>query len=337
MIFTVPLLVMIYIKQKSDTNIQQTPPIAITNSKTLNLRGIIRDLKLSEDSNIIYAVADSRGIYILDIQNPLEAKIISQFKYFKNSYDKSRSIELAKKRNILFVRDAQAGIYSLDLENIAEPKLLTTYQSQEQIYTFRISNNENYLYLIDEKSLKVLDITNFDTIKTIAAWEIKKKYSDIIEVKENLLYLLSPSGIDIFDMSFHKTPQQVEEYIASGDVEKITLSSDATRAFLSNGQSGVEILDIANKMHPKALGIYRTSITAKDTLISKDGAILYISDLENTFETVDITNPDDAKQLQHIHINATNKAKILDFDLSVNENILYVANGIAGFKIVRLR
>jgi hypothetical protein len=336
-ILLLPLLFIFYFGQKSATNVQETQPILITNSKTLHLRGTIRDIKLSKNSKYAYVVANSRGVYIIDVQNPLEPKLVSQFKYFKNSYDKSRSIELAEEKNILFIRDAQAGIYSINIENISEPKLLTTHKQQEQIYQFVVSENEEYIYLCDESGIKVLDIKNPDAIQTVASYDTEKRYIDIVEVKENLLYLLSSHDIDILDTSHDQELKLVGNYIALGDAEKIVLSSNKTRAFLSSGYNGVEILDIANKLNPKPLGIYKSTKTAKNTLVSKDGKTLFISNLKDVVEIADIKNPDNAKHLRTLNVNNATKAKALDVGLSLDENVLFIANGIGGVKVLGLK
>ena len=335
-IFILPLIIIFYIGQKSDADIKQTPSTSIENMTTLNLRGTIRDIKLSKNSKTAYVVAASRGVYIVDVGNPLKPKLISQFKYFKNSYDKARSIELVEDRNILFVRDAQAGIYSIDIANPSEPKLLATYKSQVPIYEFCISKNTDTIYISDLEGIKIANINNSDEIKVITQYDKKRKYFDIVQVKENLIYLLSSYGIDIVDTSFVNGPKLVGNYIASGDVKRITLSYDKTRAFLSSGYSGVEILDIANKLNPKALGIFKTSKIVKNTIVSKDAKTIYLSNLNDAIEIVDIKNPDDAKLLRKININSTKKVQVWDIALSVDENRLFVANGIGGIKIIVL-
>ena len=336
-ILILPLIVIFYFGQKSDVDIKQAPLVSIQNSITLNLRGTIRDIKLSKNSKTAYVVAASRGVYIIDIENSLKPKLISQFKYFKNSYDKARSIELAEDKNILFVRDAQAGIYSIDIANPSEPKLLRTYKSQAPIYEFCISKNTNTIYISDADGIKIADIKNSDEIKVVTKYDKKRKYFDMVEVKENIIYLLSSHGIDIVDISFAQGPKLVGNYLASGDAKRITLSKNKTNAFLSSGYSGVEILDISNKLNPKPLGIFKTSKMIKNTIVSKDAKTIYISNFNNDIEIVDIKNPDDAKLLKKININPTKKAQVWDIALSVDENRLFVANGIGGVKVIGLK
>ena len=336
-ILTVPLIIISYFGQKSASDIKQSPTVSIKSTTTLNLRGTIRDIKLSKDSKTAYVVAASRGVYIIDLSNPLKPKLISQYKYFKNSYDKSRSIELAENKNILFVRDAQAGIYSIDIANPFEPKLLTTYKSKATIYEFCISKDTDTMYISDTDGIKIVNIKNSDEMEVVTKYNKKRKYFDIVEVKENLIYLLSSYGIDIVDTSFAQGPKLVGSYITSGDAKKITLSHNKTRALLSSGYSGVEILDIANKLNPKPLGIFKTSKMVKNTIVSRDAKTIYVSNLNNSIEIVDIKNPDDTKLLQKININSTKEVQVWDLALSVDENKLLIANGIAGIKVMYLK
>lgn len=336
-ILIVPFIIIFYSGQKSDSDIKQARTVSIKQTTTLGLRGTIQDIKLSKDSKTAYVAAASRGVYIIDIKEPLKPKLISQFKYFKNSYDKSRSIKLAEDKNILFVRDAQAGIYSIDIANPSEPKLLATYKSQVPIYKFCISNKKDKIYISDADGIKIADITNTDTIKVITTYDKKRKYFDMVEVKENILYLLAAYGIDIVNTGFSQGPKLVGNYLTSGDAKKITVSKNKTRAFISSGYNGVEIVNIANKLNPKPLGIYKTSHMVKKAIVSKNAQTLYISNLNDIIDIVDITNPDDAKLLQEININPTKKAQIGSMALSIDEDKLFVANGIGGFKVIHLR
>jgi len=334
-IIVLPLVTIIYFGYESKT-IKTNKHIYIDESTIVNLRGTIREIKISKDEKIAYVIAASRGVYIVDIQNPLKPRLISQFKYFKNSYDKSRSLELLEEKKILFVKDAQAGIYSIDIENLSEPKLLASYNIQEQMYDFCISKNMNYIYLSTENSIKVLDIENLDEIKTVAKFNTDKKYYDIVEVNDELLYLLSSKGIDILDTSSIKNMKIVGSYITLGEAKKITLSFDKTHAFLSSGYSGVEIVDIANKFNPKPLGIHKSSGIVENTIASKDPRSIYLFN-KNLLEIVDITDPDRSKLIQKVSINNTKKAKVWDIELSQKSNVVYVANGIGGIKIIVLK
>lgn len=334
-IFILPLIIIFYFGQKPDVNnIKKPPLISIKNSSTLNLRGTIQEVKLSKDSKTAYIVASSRGVYIVDISNPSKPRLISQFKYFKNSYDKSREIELAKDRDILFVRDAQAGIYSIDITNLSEPKLLSSYNSQALIYSFCISKDEKSIYIADEEGIKIADIQNPDRIKIVAKYDIKRRYSDIVEVQKNALYLLSSYGIDIFDTSFTKDIRLVKNYPTIGDAKKIVLSKNRTRAYLPSGYSGVEIVDIQNKLHPKSLGVFNTSKMIQDVAISQDMQILYALS-NNEIEIADIKNLDKAKLLRKIKFKK--RSKIRDIVLSNNENRIFIADGVDGFKVINLQ
>lgn len=337
-ILIVPFIVIFSIGQKFQHETITHPLVSsIQKSTTLNLRGSIQDITLSKDAKTAYLAAASRGVYIIDLTDPLKPQLISQFKYFKNSYDKSRSLKLAEEKNILFVRDAQAGIYSIDIENPVEPKLLAGYTSEVPIYDFCLSAKNDKLYIADADGIKVADITDTDTIKVNTAYSRKKKYYDMLEVQENLLYLLTSYGIDIVETSLTQEPKLLKSYLTSGDANKMRLSRDKTRAFIANGYSGVEIVDIANKRNPKALGIYKTSKIAKEAIASNDANTLYVSNLNDSIDIVDISEPDDAKLLQEIHVNPTKKAKIHNFILSSDEDKLFIANGIGGLKLIDLK
>lgn len=336
LIFLLPLLIISFLAQSSQDIKQQTYD-AVQKSKTLNLRGKTRDIALSKQREIAYVCADSRGVYMIDLHNPLDPKLLSQFKYFQNSYDKSRKSLFSVSKDILFVQDAQAGIYSVDLENIAEPKLLSSYTSQMQVYEFAISSKEDYLYLSDQEGIKILDIKESDRIQLFDSYESDQKYLGIVEVKEKLLYLLSSKGVDILDVNIKNKAKVVGNYIALGDASKIEFSSDKTLAFIASKYNGIEIVDTANKLNPKPLSIYKSSEPIEDIFVSKDANTLYVTNENDTLEIVSVVDPRDPKVMHKIKINQIKKAKIWDFDLFDNGNIMLVANGINGLKAIELK
>jgi hypothetical protein len=336
MILVVPPIVVIYYGELANVK-EKAPSLSVKNTAVLHLRGSIRDVKLSADGKVAYVAAASRGVYIVDIQNPLKPKLISQFKYFNNSYDKARNLELAQKRNILFVRDAQAGIYSIDITNPSEAKLLSTYTSSEQIYDFCLSKDAKTIYIADKKGITVADIRDFDAISPITHYNIEKKYEDLVEAKKGILYLVSSHDIDIMQTDGAQAAKLVGNYVTAGDAKRISLSEDGTKAFVSSGYTGVEILDIANKLHPKPLGIYKTSSMVNNTLVSKNAKTIYVAGANGNIEIVDIKDPDSAKLLKRIKTKLSNQEQLWNIALSTDEKRVLTASGINGFKIINLR
>lgn len=332
-VFLFPPIVVLYASYTPAPTVKLKAEQSIKSTSYFKLRGTIRDIKISKDENIAYVVADSRGIYIIDIENPVKPKIISQFKYFKNSYDKSRSLELSSDEHTLFVRDAQAGLYSIDISNKSEPKLLSLYSSTEKILGFKLSQNTKKIYLVGEEGLTIADIKNPDEIKPVSKYK-NKKYLDVVEANDELLYLLSSYGIDILDIS--KEPTLVGNYNTLGNAEKISLSKNQMQAFLSSGYTGVEILNISNKLTPKPLNTVSCLEIAKDTTISKDAKTIYISNFNDSLEIVDISSINNAKVIQTINTRHTKKAQSWTSALSNDEKVLYIANGVMGIKIIEL-
>ena len=331
-ILIIPPLLFSYIKYKSDKN-TNTKNITtyINNNKIFRLRGTIRDIKISQNGKVAYVVASSRGIYILSLQNPLQPKIISQFKYFKNSYDKARAIELTQDERRLFVRDSMAGVYSIDISNLSEPKLLAVYPKTKSISTFSISKEK--IYISDDENLTIASIKNFDQIEVITKYAIDKKYFDSIEVKNNLLYLLSSNGIDIMDTSSPKQPKIIKTYSTLGDPQSISISKDKKVACISSGNNGVEILDIKNKTNPKAIGSFTSSGNIKNTTISKDRKKLYLSNFYNNLEIVDIEDINHIKSIKQIKDTQSHKKEFWNATLSSDEKFIYISYGTLGILI----
>ena len=332
----VPPLLFSYIAYKSDSSrtIKNRPNTTATIQamKLFGLRGTVRDIKLSKDGTIAYVVASSRGIYILNLENPSKPKILSQFKYFQNSYDKSRSIELSSDERRLFVRDAMAGVYSIDIRNLAEPKLLAHYVHDKPISSFTLAEDMKRIYMSSGEGIIIADIRNPDEIKTIAHNTMSSKYYDIVEVKKSLLYLLSSSGIDIVDVSTPQKPKILKSYATLGDPETIILSQDKSRAFVSNGTSGIEVLNIKNKTNPKAIGSYICD--TKSITIAEESQRLYVTTLQNNLQVIDISNVDKITMVKKIPNRHPRKGEFWNSALSPDRKFLYVSNGISGLAII---
>ena len=309
----------------------------IKNNILFKLRGRVKDITISKNGKTAYVVADTRGIYILDIQNPLKPKILSQFKYFKNSYDKSRSLELTKDEQRIFVRDAQVGIYSIDISYPSKPVLLSSYHGCCTILDISLSQTSDKLYILNKNGFEIVDIGNADEIKTVTRYNGDKKYIDLVEVKEGLVYLASSSGIDMLDIDDGAKPKLVSSFVAVGDIKKLSLSKTKTKAFLSSQNSGVEILDIKNKLNPKSIGLYLNSKVVKDTVISKDEKKIYLLNLDNSLDVVNISEVDNIKLVRTIKTKHKQNHKLFSLALSNNGKTLYMANGAFGIEILELK
>ena len=346
-ILIVPPLGLLYYEYRAEMADQNTVTIpkfqdhTETNAKLslkhiFRLRGNVKQIELSKDGKTAYVCADSRGVYIVDLQKPLKPKIISQFKYFKNSYDKARNIALSKDQSLLFVRDAQAGIYSVDISNPTEPILLTTYASESPMSGFVLSADAQRLYISHTDGLTIADIRSHDQIIPIASLKQKKGYLGLVETADDLLYLLNNYGVDIVDISSIQEPRLVGKFDSLGRPEKIMLSNRKTRAYLSCGNAGVEIIDLNNPMSPKPAGSFTTAGFANSTSVSKNGDTIYVSNSNNDIEIVDVTDPDNPKLRHRIHEDKTQPRQVLSSTLSIDEKILYIAHGTLGMAIVEL-
>jgi len=76
-ILTVPFIIIFYIGHKSQVTLKQPLTTSVQKSITLGLRGTMQDITLSNDSKTAYVAAASRGVYIIDIKDPMKPKLIS--------------------------------------------------------------------------------------------------------------------------------------------------------------------------------------------------------------------------------------------------------------------
>jgi len=117
--------------------------------------------------------------------------------------------------------------------------------------------------------------------------------------------------------------------------EKVILSRDKTKAFVSDGGAGLQILDISDLTNPILIGNYDVNYTkgeiVKEAVLSSDESKVFISTHTGGLKVVDISNMANPTLLGE---NNLSNGLALGIAISNDDSTAYIANSNGGFKVV---
>lgn len=160
---------------------------------------------------------------------------------------------------------------------------------------------ENYLYTVDQTTLKVFEVdkTNTKFLNSISVgFNIETVFA-----RENTLFLGSSTGIHIFDISNRKVPIHLSIYehiyscdpvVANQNYAFATLSTERIRC--SRGVNRMDIIDISNLSKPKAVKSLTLSYPEGLGIVSPER--LVVCDIG--FKLYDISNSKDPKLIDNL-------------------------------------
>ncbi len=161
-----------------------------------------------------------------------------------------------------------------------------------------------------------------------------------MKIKYHILVLFL---ITLFSYSNATTPCSNINIIGSFDSsqlsfafgERVIISQDKTRAFLSEGGAGLQIIDITDLTNPTLIGNYDVNYTigeiVKEVVLSSEGNKMFVASSSGGLKVVDISNQ--ANPILLGENNLTN-GLALGVAISSDDSIVYVADYSGGLKIV---
>jgi hypothetical protein len=202
--------------------------------------------------------------------------------------------------------------------------------------TARFTIAGNYLYVVDNQSLRVFDIKN--PINPIFTKKVNllTVVETIFPYNNNLL-IGTQTGMYIFSLSSPESPKLLSVFqhvrscdpvVAENDIAYVTLRSGTN---CNRGQNSLDIVDIKNLNNPILLKSYDL---ANPNGLGADGNLLFVTQGEKGLTVFDKTNPTDLKILKNFpEINAvdvipqggtliiTGPDGILQYDYSDKNNL----------------
>jgi len=120
-------------------------------------------------------------------------------------------------------------------------------------------------------------------------------------------------------------------YDTNGYAYGVTLSSDGTKAYVTDWDNGLVIVDITDSSSPTRLGSYDTDGSAVGVTLSSDGTKAYVNDMVKGLVIVDITDSSSPTRLGSYNTDGD----AVEVALSSDEKKAYVADGKNGLVILK--
>lgn len=190
----------------------------------------------------------------------------------------------------------------------------------------RFSIKNDYLYIADEMSLSVFDISNPSQPNQVssdyAGWQIETIFN-----YEDHLYLGSATGMFIYNIENPSSPQQVSFLQHVLGCDPVVVKDNYAYVTIRGGNeceqnfNQLDIVDISDKQNPKIAKTYEMNnpygLGVKDDW-------LFVCDGNEGLKVFDIKNTPDLEQIDHFKdINTYDVIPLDEMLLMVGDNTLY--------------
>ena len=193
----------------------------------------------------------------------------------------------------------------------------------------RFAVHDDFLYVVDQNSLKTIDISTPETPKYLQG---KEQYmgsgTETIFPKEDLLFIGSQDGMYIYDIDDPKFPNLLsmtrhitscDPVVASGNYAYVTLNSE--NVWCGQRSNILQVYDITD---PKAPVIIKSISLQSPRGLGVDGNKLFVCDIG--LKVYDITSPENIKWIDDV----TEISEISDkgtYDvIPIGGNLLVIGN-----------
>jgi hypothetical protein len=222
------------------------------NSKLLSSLNISNGWDLEEFENHVY-ITNSKGIIILNVENPFEPYILDTI----NTEGNAKEILLNDSK--LFVTDALSGVNIYDIFDPTNPKFISNYNDGSEVrdvfikdsnmYITQWANNTNWV----SSRIAIVDIS--DLSKPAFVNSVEKPtgmmYSKITG-NDNFLCVSELYKVNIFKYTFNDSLKLISFKDMGYGISKMHLSSN--HLFMANNT--LRILDLNDPYNPTEVGHY---------------------------------------------------------------------------------
>ncbi len=309
---------------------------------------------IEKKDNYIFSVNGTGGVLCLDISDPTNVSQVSSFD------DVSYCLDMAYFNGKLLLADFYNGIKSLSTENISHMELLDLKRGEG--YPSALTLKDNYIYYADStKGIGVLKINEDGTLSDVNYLELEGNFLSIATYGNYLIAAGEYGGLYLFDISDRENPQLLDRVYRYQSVVNVNVSGSgvivvsagfngvklcsiedgelvelnsidvdgyAQDALLLNGNlfvadfyNGLWLDKVDEDFQVTESGLYLEGETP-ESLFSA-GNYLYVASGSNGLYVFNLTGKS-PEQVAYIETHSNVK------DMFVNDNVLYIAEGLSG-------
>lgn len=265
--------------------------------------------------NYLYASCYDEGLRIFDISNPLALQEVGF--YDTGGYQ----IDIYASNNFIYASQFRRGFDVIDNTISNSPVEIANINLP---YSQKIHGSDNYVYIVSDFTLKIIDVTNPGLPQQVASWETGG-YINSIYISGSYAYLCGNPDLLILDISNPHSPSEVASFNGVPSSPR-DIYAEGNYVFLTCGNYGLHIIDISNFAELTEVG----SFTDVDYLraVQVVGNYAYVTDhYLGLMRVIDVSNP--AAPLE-VSTFQTEEAR----DLYVSGNYAYLINPWMGLRVI---
>ncbi len=255
-----------------------------------------------------YLGADVQGLYLVDISQPSEPRVVSRMDFGLKAYD----VALSGDGRVAYVADSAYGIEVYDVTRHASPEFLERVETDGDAYGLFVS--ENRLYVAEQERVEVFDISEPQHPVKKGVWRAYQKI-DSVWVQGSYAYAVGYSGLFVLDVSDPENPVQVSDYATESPAHDVQVVGSLAYIATDNG---LVVVDVSNPERPTGVGRLSTSGESRALFVSGDRA--YVGSGTELW-VVDVSDPSEPARLRSCDL----KGPI--YDVAASGDVVYVSGG----------
>lgn len=301
------------------------------------------------NGNYAYLAEGSKGMYVLDVSNPLSPKRVGMYELGGNIYGLAGDSRYIYIFNYQTYSDAGAAtsVRIIDVSNPGTPTAIGNFGVSSRVYALYPVGN--YVFVAHINGVRVVDVSDPKKPFSRGVYEQTSRNTVYdVYVRGDYAYLAhATTGLRILNVSDPSNLKDVGQYpltsYKAGSVAYAVYVS-GNYAYISYGASGLKIIDISNPQAPVLVGKYDTGIDNESfykTYVRGNYAyvISYKKDpmLFNIYclRVLDISNPKEPKLIQ-LYKENIGKPMFDSYDISLSKGLAYVTDASNAMRILEV-
>ncbi|MEK7263399.1 MAG: T9SS type A sorting domain-containing protein, partial [Bacteroidota bacterium] len=282
----------------------------------------------------------TQGIWIVNIANPEQPKILSHYYGISKYVLRASPIQFAKSGKKIIVMHGTRGSFPgdslleiVDVSNPLEPTCISVFEKNFRGY--RIAANDSIIFVAtDDKGLMVINVN------TVPPHQITSLFQDVrsVAIRDSFIFTCKQDSLYILNITNPYYPKRVASIFVDDEQTDIAFSQN----FVYVAHGDIRVIDISNPAHPveKAVLEQGETVFASNDLVVFDLALQGICIARNNLITSvlneNISTIPTVIQLSQNFPNPFNSTTQMRFTLSKAEKVTLKVFDTSGKEILTL-
>jgi hypothetical protein len=225
------------------------------------------DWDVVTDNDIAYVIADSLGLYSIDVSDPAQLRQLGfDISRIHNGLRTPRGIAI--NGQYTYIADINNGFSVYDISNPSDPKELSRVEKPQGMTDVAVSGNYAYVSMQEHEKRETRGMLVYDVSNPSQPAQVGFVNTDhsswSIAVQENYAYFPEfiemvetgqPSDFFIFDISSPASPSEAGRVNTTANTSNaMSIAVDGNYAYIGDQMKGLRIFDISNPASPAEVG-----------------------------------------------------------------------------------